>query len=137
MHAEWMLAEGVHRHTIWLDEFGVNLWTLRSQGWAPRGQRAVSVLNGQRGQNLTICLVISPVYGLIHLTTIQGGFTNAHFADFLTELDVLLEEEEFVLMVDGARAHLNVPGLGEGHECRFLPPYSPFLNAAEQAGSCL
>ena len=96
----------------------------------------MSVVNGQRGQNLTICLAISSVHGLVHYTTVVGGFKSEHFVAFLSEVDELMDEE-FVLLTDGARAHTNVPGMGEWHNQRFLPPYSPFLNAAERAGSCL
>jgi hypothetical protein len=136
MHAEWLLDEGSQQHLIYMDEFGVNLWTARTQGRAPRGQRAVAIVNGQRGMNLTICLAISQTLGLVHVALVEGGFRNEHFVGFLSEVDQLVEEE-FCLLTDGARAHSNVPAMSLGHSHRFLPPYSPFINPAERAGSGL
>lgn len=135
-YATWMLDEGVNRNLIFLDEFGFNIWTARTQGWAPRGQRAVRIVNGQRGKNLSLCLAISPEWGLVHSALVEGGFRNEHFADFLVELDVLVEAE-WTLVFDGARAHNAVPGLSPQHSTFQLPPYSPFLNPAECAGSCV
>jgi hypothetical protein len=136
MHVQWLLDEGSLQHLIYMDEFGVNLWTARTQGWAPRGNRAVAIVNGQRGLNLTICLAISPTLGLVHANLLDGGFRNEHFVDFLSEVDQLIEDE-FCLLSDGARAHDNVPTMTDGHRHRFLPPYSPFINPAERAGSAL
>lgn len=66
----------------------------------------------------------------------EGGVRNKHFAGFLSEIDQLVDGE-FVILFDGAWAHLNVPTMSEGHDFHFLLPYSPFLNPAEQAGSAL
>lgn len=136
MHVEWLLDEGSQKHLLYMDEFGVNLWTARTIGRAPRGERAVTIVNGQRGRNLTICLAISQELGLVHFTLVVGGMRNDNFSAFLSEVDQLVEGE-FVLLFDGARAHLNVPTMSDGHDHRFLPPYSPFINPAERAGSAL
>lgn len=136
MHVQWLLDEGSQEHLLFMDEFGVNIWTARTHGRAPRGTPAVTVVNGQRGQNLTICLAISQQLGLVHFMLIEGGFKNEHFLQFVSELDELVEGT-FVLISDGARAHLHVPGMHAGHQHRFLPAYSPFLNPAERAGSAL
>lgn len=135
-YVSWMLNEGVQQNLIFMDEFGVNLWTARTQGRAVRGERAVRIANGQRGRNLTICLAISPQWGLVHATTVVGGFRNTNFHDFVSELEEIVDEP-FTLVLDGARAHGNIPGMQQGHTCQFLPPYSPFLNPTERAGSCL
>lgn len=135
-YAQWMMNEGHDRNQIFLDEFGLNLWTARTQGWAYRGQPAVRTVCGQRGQNLTLCLAISPQWGLVHYALVEGGFRAQNFADFLVELDVLVEAE-WVAIFDGARAHLQVPGLSPQHSTYQLPPYSPYLNPTERAGSSL
>ena len=77
-----MRDDGLNRHKIFIDEFGINVWTARSKGRAVRGNRAVRIVEGQRGQNLTICLAISSYYGLIHSTTINGGMTGEMFSNF-------------------------------------------------------
>ena len=59
VYVQWLLDEGSHEHLLFMDEFGVNVWTARTYGRAPVGRPAVTIVNGQRGQNLTICLAIS------------------------------------------------------------------------------
>ena len=134
--AEWLLGNGQHVHKVYMDEFGVNVWTSRTKGRAAQGQRAVRIIEGQRGQNLTIVLATSNVEGLVHYMCIDGGITGELFAGFLMEISALLDEP-FVMLCDNARPHTNPPVMGHGQEVRFLPRYSPFLNATEMAGSCL
>lgn len=49
-YAEWLLNIGLQHEMIFIDEAGINLWTRRTRGRAPRGQRAVRVVNGRRGK---------------------------------------------------------------------------------------
>ena len=140
IYADWLLREGLHQHKIFVDEFGVNIWTSRSKGRAQVGERAVRILEGQRGKNVTICLAVSAEIGLVHSVTIEGGMTNDLFTGFLMELSQILtfNEEPSVILFDNARAHGNLPNVGERHiELKYLPKYSPFLNMCEMAGSCL
>lgn len=58
--AHWMMAEGVMKNLIYTDECGFNVWTARTQGRSLCGTRAVRLVEGQRGQNLTVCLAVSP-----------------------------------------------------------------------------
>ncbi len=62
-YAQWLLNTGTMGNLIFVDEFGSNIWTARTQGRAPVGERAVRIVEGQRGQNLTLCLAVSPVWG--------------------------------------------------------------------------
>ncbi|GFN74868.1 Dde superfamily endonuclease [Plakobranchus ocellatus] len=39
---------------IFIDEAGINIWTKRTRGRAVRGRRAVRVVQGRRGPNLTM-----------------------------------------------------------------------------------
>lgn len=133
-YAEWLLSAGVNQNTIYMDEFGVNIWTARTKGRAPVGQRAVRIVEGQRGHNLTLCLAISPRWGLLHSMFVNGGFTQEKFSDFVMELETLVDAP-FTLLCDNARSHTNTPILSESHLLRYLPRYSPYLNAAERAGS--
>ena len=117
-----------------MDEFGVNVWTSRSKGRAAVGQRAVRIVEGQRGQNLTICLAVSSQIGLVHHTLLNGGMTRELFGEFVTELSQLLmyNDESYVVLCDNATSHRNIPFFGEQGDVRYLPKYSPFL-----AGSVL
>ena len=137
-YTEWLMSNGLNNYKLFIDEFGVNIWTSRTKGRAPVGQRAIRVVEGQRGKNLTICLAISPEGGLVHWSTIVGGMTKDSFSAFLVELSQLMgSDQPYTALIDNARAHGDVPQMEDGHEVMFLPRYSPFLNACEMAGSCI
>ena len=76
---EWLMQHGADEALIYCDEFGINIWTARTKGRAPVGQRAVRVLEGQRGPNLIISLCVSPVHSLVHYMLSEGGYTKQHF----------------------------------------------------------
>lgn len=61
------------------------------------------------------------------------------FSSFIMELAELLlfTDNPYVLLLDNASSHLNVPNFGDQGQIIYLPKYSPFLNACEMAGSCL
>jgi transposase len=136
MYMEWLLERGIGQNLIFMDEFGVNLWTSRSQGRAASGSRAVRIVDGQRGANLTICLAVSPQWGLVHWMMVTGGFCNDSFCNFISELEALVDVP-FTVLCDNARPHCNAPALAHNHELAYLPRYSPFLNCTEMAGSAL
>ena len=69
-------GDGLHVRKVFIDEFGLSVWTSRSKRRAPRGQRAVRVVEGQRGKNVTVCLAISPLLGLVHSTIMEGGMNR-------------------------------------------------------------
>lgn len=135
-YAEWFTVHAQHRHNVYLDEFGINVWTRRTQGRAVRGERAIRHLDGQRGRNFTIVIAISPRNGLCHHMAMDGPMTPANFSAFLVELSMLLGEEEVNFIFDNAPVHNNPPVLHfDTHSIHKLPPYSPFLNPTESAGS--
>ena len=57
---EWLMNEGLQQNLVFQDETGFNLWTVRTRGRARRGEAAVRILGGQRGQNVTVLLAVSP-----------------------------------------------------------------------------
>jgi transposase len=137
--AEWQMGPGALFRRVFVDEFGVNVWTSRRRGRARRGDRAVRVVEGQRGSNVTICLAVSEELGLVHYVILNGGMTQAAFSDFLMEVSELLmyDGEEYIILCDNASCHLNAPHLGDHCRLMYLPKYAPYLNACEMAGSCL
>lgn len=135
--SRWMLSEGITKNLVYLDECGYNLWTARTQGRASRGQRAIRIVDRQRGKNLTLCLAVSPAHGLVHHFFVEGGMTKEKFSDFLSELSTLFAETDLCIVFDNAPPHRDPPLLQhESHETRALPRYSPFLNITENAISC-
>ena len=56
-YANWFMNHAVLRHTVFVDKRGYNIWTARSHGRARRGERAYRQVCGQRGRNVTVCLL--------------------------------------------------------------------------------
>ena len=105
-YANWFLEEANIHHPVFIDECGFNIWTARNQGRARVGERAYRQVCGQKGRNLTICLAVSHVFGLVHYTVQMGGMTRESFTEFLEATGNNLDENENqYLIFDGAPAH--------------------------------
>lgn len=63
--------------------------------------------------------------------------TKEKFSEFLVEISVLMDEEEFTILMDNARSHSDCPYLSDIHHIKMLPKYCPFLNLTELANSAL
>ena len=103
---------GVQQLQVYIDESGFNIFTRRSKGCAPLGQRVRRVL-APRGRNVNITLAISSDMGLVHHVIEQRTVTRATFQAFINELVVILAprvpiDEEVFTIFDGARPHLNI-----------------------------
>ncbi len=102
------------------------------------GERAYRQVCGQKGRNVTICLAVSQIFGLVHYTIQMGGMTRESFTEFLAGTAAHLDENEtHYLIFDKAPAHRRPEQPRDNVNLRILPPYSPFLNIVEQAISCL
>ena len=108
---------------IYIDEAGINLWTRRTRGRAPRGQRAVRVVQGRRGHNLTMTFAVNTTTGLAH-HELSEGVCQQYNGD-----------GQCFLIIDNAPAHRQAQNLQlpPNFFVRYLPPYSPFLNICENA----
>ena len=133
-YATWLLQEGLEQRLIFVDEAGINLFTRRTRGRAPVGQRATRVVGGTRGKNLTLRLAISEE-GIVHYEFIEGGMTKDKFSNFLRTLSCVVGEEPASIICDNAPAHRNVIIDNPMHQLRHLPAYSPFLNPVENCFS--
>ena len=73
----------------------------QSKGRARRGARAVRVIEGQSGKNVTLCYV-SPMTGLVHWITFDGGMTRDILGNFLIEVSEMLQynDKPYVLLRD-------------------------------------
>ena len=76
----------VDNELIFIDEAGINLWMKRTRDRAPKDQRAVRVVAGQRGRNLTVIFAISNRRGLLKHNLQVGGMTGDLFVNSLEEL---------------------------------------------------
>ena len=73
----------MNKELIFIDEAGFNLWLKRSRGRAPVGERAVRVMAGQRGANLTMAFTINSCHGIIHHNLLHGSMTVLLFDEFI------------------------------------------------------
>ena len=133
-----------HQRQVYIDESGFNIFTRRSKGRAPLGERVRRIV-APRGRNVNITLAISPDTGLVHHVIEQRTVTRATFQAFTNELLVILAprvpiNEEVFIIFDGARPHLSIvvpPEFQDRFHVVMLPPYCLFFNPVEQAHSCL
>ncbi|GFO13938.1 Tc1 transposase-like protein [Plakobranchus ocellatus] len=134
--ATWLLQNAQRYNFIYIDEAGINIWTKRTRGRARRGDRAVRIVQGRRGQNLTMTFAINVLNGLVYHELHQGGMTVERFNQFLLETSLQCNPgQEVCFIFDNARAHgraaeANLPAQ---FEIQYLPFYSPFLNICENA----
>ena len=137
-YANWFMNHAAPRHTVFVDECGYNIWTARSHEGARQIKRAYRHVCSQRGRNVTVCLAISPINGLVFHSAYLGGMNAVRFSDFLVQARLNFDHDETVIFIyDGARAHINPGDPGANTEMEKLPAYSPFLNIVEQAISAL
>lgn len=139
-YAQWLMMNGVNNELVFLDECGINLWTRRTRGRAPRGSRAVRVVTARRGRNFTVIFAVGHTRGLIFHEIFEGGMTRERFHSMLSTISAD-NEGPLVFICDNASSHSGAnllpeeggPNLRAEHRCVYLPPYSPFLNIVENA----
>ena len=136
-YSSWFLEVAVcSPRVIYIDESGFNVWTQRTRGRARVGSRAVRTVSGQRGENLTLILAVSPQSGVEHFQFKVGGTSSAVFAEFFTELTSKVgTENRCIFVLDNAPCHRSLTPLSDNHVVKFLPPYSPMLTPVENAFS--
>ena len=142
-YALWIMSPDViSSRKNFVDEFGVNIHMLRTQGRSAKGDRVHRKFSAQKGPNVTICSAVS-TEGLLHYQVIQGGMKKEIFKNFLEVLcgNVILDQGN---VADGFCIFYNAPGHrgieDMDHSGTFLvkrlPKYSPFLTLVEAAILC-
>lgn len=139
-YAEWLNIVGGEenlRELIFVDESGFHLWLARTRGRAPIGQRAVRIVGGRKGPHFSLIIAISNVRGLLYHDIFEGGTNHQRFNAFMETASQAAGDNNATFIFDNASCHRRVgeANLNPNHETRFLPPYSPFLNIAENAFS--
>ena len=103
-----------------------NIWTARSHGRSRRGDRAYHQVYCQNGRNITICLAISPVIGVIHHAIQMGGMTRELFTEFLNNTAQQLNDKEtHYLIYEGAPAHRAAADRTDDIHVKILPFLQP------------
>lgn len=116
-----------------LDETGIHLAMTPSYGYAPRGQRAVSLKPCNRGKNQT-CLAALSLEGVVAPVQYEGALNGERFLDWVEKhLGPHLRPGHVVVM-DNLRVH-KVKGVqalleARGARVEYLP-YSPEYSPIE------
>ena len=125
---------------MWIDETATYTHMTRSQGRAPRGQRAYA-LKRRKGRRYTLVVAMSQD-GVVAKRLIQGGMKFKDWKEFLTQdlLPALGEEPHWIQMDNLDLHHQNETLMllrAAGHAQSFQPPYSPESNPLEEGFSVL
>jgi transposase len=135
-YAIWFMNKSPNdqRELIWADECGFNLHIRRSMGRSLRRQRATVTVPNSRGRNISVAAAMS-AEGLIYHQTQFGAFNSQLFADWITNLGVILANRgrrNCWLVLDNVRFHhcenVGIAARNVGLVLVFLPAYSPMLN---------
>ncbi|SPO26550.1 uncharacterized protein UTRI_04139 [Ustilago trichophora] len=141
-HQAWctqFLQEGLTMmDCIYVDKSGFNLHQIHTVKYARKGQRAIQVRPSRKGKNTSL-VIAAAKEGMVAYDFKQGAYNGASFAAFIAEklLPAMqcMGMRNKVIIMDNCRIHYNAgvrgPIEAAGHQLCFLPPYSPFLNAAE------
>ena len=83
-YANWLMSFDVlDAYKFYIDEFGCNMYTRRSQGRSQSGARATRIAPTQQCSNITVCNAVSPTDGMVSYEVIEGAMTKDRFRNFL------------------------------------------------------
>ena len=57
-YAQWLMETNGFGSCVYIDECGYNVWRRRNYGRSQKGTRCFRLGHGQRGQNISLCLVV-------------------------------------------------------------------------------
>ncbi|GFS09240.1 TC1 transposase-like protein [Elysia marginata] len=80
--ATWLLQNAQRYNFIYIDEAGIKIWTKRTRGQVRRGDRAMRIVQGRRGQNISMTAA-NVMNGLVRHELHRGGMTAERFNQFL------------------------------------------------------
>ena len=98
-------GQGHGSRRVYLDETGFNLYTRRTYGRAPMGERVNRVVGSQRGRNVTFLVAVTTDVGVLHYEVFERGVTKEDVAMFLTTLSIILHDEPASFILDNAPCH--------------------------------
>lgn len=132
-----LLSQQDGNNIYFLDEVGFNVSMRAKRGRARRGERAVQVVPNLRSRNLSICCTISK-NGTFYYKKQTCPFNTQSYKIYIEELIQKFLDSSIsnaILIMDNVPFHrsaeiMNIV-LQAGHQIKFLPPYSPFLNPIE------
>ena len=123
---------------VFIDEMGVHCAMTRSYGRAPRGERAIEAVPGDKGTNVTV-IAAGRLSGIEASMSFDGALTVEVFEGFVEEVLIPTLSPGDVVVYDNLPAHIHSE-LEElldaaGVDSINLPAYSPDLNPIEMCWS--
>lgn len=136
---EWSNTVAPHdgNNLIFLDEVGFNVSMRCKYGRSKRGSSPLQHTQSIRSRNISVCCAMTKNEILIFKRQ-SCAFNTETFSSFINELIELLEQRDLknmVFIMDNVAFHKSPICteliISAGHDIKFLPPYSPFLNPIE------
>ncbi len=135
-YAEWFGAiRGAGQELVYTDETNFGVWTQRSNGRSKKGTKCHRLVSNSHGKNLNIIMSVSAERGLVYWERHYGSVTCERFEQYLLNLSDHLQNNS-IIVIDNAPCHNRACDVA-GVTVKKLPPYSPMLNAIEEAFSCM
>jgi len=137
-YAEDYLRNMSRRESMFfVDETGFSCSMRTRFGRARRGDRAVVHVPAIKSKNFSICAVYN-IAAMFSFTAQQRPFNTESFLNYMQSILAKFREHNInnaIIVMDNVAFHHSqiVCALVEeaGHQMKFLPPYSPFLNPIE------
>ena len=137
--ALWICKESIRASSepvIFLDEAGFNLHLRRHHSHNVIGKTATISLPNSRGENISVMIALTQ-NGILHHIVQLRSYNAEKLLQFLNELNIIVDDTPHPIIMDNVRFHKTADVEqwfdDSAHRCRYLPPYSPFLNAVEEA----
>ncbi len=128
------------KQLVFVDESGSHIALTPLYARAPKGQRAIDSVPGNRGKNTTLIASLS-LEGIGACMIIEGAANSAAFEAYVEHILVPSLQKGQIVVMDNLRVHktARVRQLIEeaGCQLRFLPAYSPDFSPIEEAFSKL
>jgi len=126
------------KQLVFVDETGSNIALTPRYGRAPKGQRAIESVPGNRGKNTTLIASLS-LEGIGASMIIEGAANAVAFEAYVEHILVPSLVKGQIVVMDNLRVHKSarVRHLIEEQGCQllFLPAYSPDFSPIEEAFS--
>lgn len=125
---------------VFLDETGSNRGMTKRTAWAPVGCRAVDLVPGNKGKNVTLIGAVR-VNGPVAMRTMEAALNKESFTSYIRSALVPSLEPGDVVVMDNLQVHYDVRATEAiekaGAFVYFLPPYSPDMNPIELVWNAL
>ena len=132
-----MLGRYNESNIFFLDEVGFNVSMRSKFGRSKVGTTPFITVPNIRSRNISVCCCMSKSGQIFKKTSLRPyniQLFNTFIEDFLNYLDEN-NLSNYLIILDNVRFHKNQEALSlittKGHQMKFLPPYSPFLNPIE------